>query len=421
MYESLNNKNYKKHCGTEKHIFNCKLKKNIYKCKYCSSYFNDKTTKDNHQSNCFKNKSAKEDKNIELKDKIIKSEYDIKFYQNNIEILNEKINDLKEELKSKETISTKTINDLKEEINNLKEEFKQKENKYELRIEELLKENKELNNRLHNDKDNLNNEIKKVMNEFNNNSIKNFNTCAEITKKTTNIAEILAKKCINAKPILKFTPENYDYNFTINKDFIRRFIYQSNQNKGQKFIGDYINGMFLKEDKCEQSMFSPDVVRFNYTFKEFINKNKSIWTIDKGAVKISELIIDPFINIISKYLDWYIKREFWKINKAGSNIDINYETDDEEEINEFYDEDKINRILDEEFEDSDEEDLYRKMKKLKKSKKTYKKLSNNERDMIVEESKTCFKIFNSIKDKSLHNDVIKYITKFYHLDKNFIE
>ena len=77
----------------------------------------------------------------------------------------------------------------------------------------------------------------------------------KITKKTSSIAEILAKKCVNAKPLLKFTPENYDFNFTINKDFIRRFIYQFDQNKGHKFIGDYINGMFLKEDKSKQSMF----------------------------------------------------------------------------------------------------------------------------------------------------------------------
>ena len=138
---------------------------------------------------------------------------------------------------------------------------------------------------------------------------------------------------------------------------------------------------------------------------------------DKGAIKISDLVVDPFVEIISKFLDWYIKREFWRINKAGSTIDINYDSDDEE-INEFYDEDKINRIINEEFEDSDEEELCRKMKK---SKKTYKKLSNTERDMIIKESESCFRIFNSIKDKSLHSDIIKYITKFYHLDKNFIE
>ena len=77
--------------------------------------------------------------------------------------------------------------------------------------------------------------------------------------------------------------------------------------------------------------------------------------------------------------------------------------------------------MDEEFEDSDEEELYKKIKKMKKSKKTYKKITNTERDMIIKESESCFRIFNSIKDKSLHNEVIKYITKFYHLDKNFIE
>ena len=35
----------------------------------------------------------------------------------------------------------------------------------------------------------------------------------------------------------------------INKDFIRRFIYQFDQNKGHKFISDYINGIENRNPK----------------------------------------------------------------------------------------------------------------------------------------------------------------------------
>ena len=40
------------------------------------------------------------------------------------------------------------------------------------------------------------------MADYNNNTNKNLNNCIEITKKTTGIAEILAKKCTKAKPVL---------------------------------------------------------------------------------------------------------------------------------------------------------------------------------------------------------------------------
>jgi hypothetical protein len=295
--------------------------------------------------------------------------------------------------------------------------------KYENQIESLTKENKELNNRLHDDKDSLNTEIKKVMNDFNTNSIKNFNSCVEITKRTGNIAEILAKKCVNAKPVLKFTPENYNYDFRIDKKFIRRFLYQFEQGYASKFVGDYINGTFLKNDKTEQSLFSTDISRSNYTIKELIDEedNKALWINDKGAIRVSELIVDPFTKIIGKYLRWYIGRETWKMGNSESKIDINYESSDEEEINEFYDKETINRIIEQGYENSDEEKIYKRIKKLQKSKKVYKKLSNKEMKDVIKESNLSLQILESIDDGSFNKDVIRYITKFYKFDKNFVD
>jgi hypothetical protein len=156
----------------------------------------------------------------------------------------------------------------------------------------LLNENEKLNDNLLNEKDTytdkveslkdavieakdgLNDEIKKVMSEYNKNTNKNFNSRVEITKKTANIAEILVVKCANAELVIDFTPDNYGYGDEINKKFVKDFLYDFKNDNGQKYIGDFINETFLKDDKSKQSLFATDVSRLNCTLKRLTDGGK---------------------------------------------------------------------------------------------------------------------------------------------------
>ena len=53
--------------------------------------------------------------------------------------------------------------------------------------------------------------------------------------------------------------------------------------------------MFLKDNKEDQSLFATDCIRLNYSIKEYINENKNKRTLDKGANKVTKIIITPLL------------------------------------------------------------------------------------------------------------------------------
>jgi hypothetical protein len=77
--------------------------------------------------------------------------------------------------------------------------------------------------------------------------------------------------------------------------------------------------------------------------------------LDKGAQKLGSIIVNPLVKVISKKLAMYMQRQLNDKNKEGELADLNYESSDEEEINESYDSEFIERIKEG---DSEEEELY---------------------------------------------------------------
>ncbi|ARF08374.1 hypothetical protein Catovirus_1_424 [Catovirus CTV1] len=104
------------------------------------------------------------------------------------------------------------------------------------------------------------------------------------------------------------------------QSLIENLIHYNKQGKIDKFIGDFIIRQYKKDDPKFQSIWSSDIERLNYFIRELINNNpnqqeskveltnKSLnWLIDKKGIKVEKNIIEPLLNYIHdigvKYLN----------------------------------------------------------------------------------------------------------------------
>ena len=269
--------------------------------------------------------------------------------------------------------------------------------------------------------------------------------------------------------------------------------------------------MFLKEKKEFQSVFATDTVRCNYSIKEYINAKKNKWVIDKGANKVTKLIIDPLFSHIIKELKSHLQKENDKLMISGTKKSNDYieqtiaidndaylsddstcsenlydpknkktafvrydkndfkknkseseseseseaepnnsksinkneedeeeeEEEDEEEEDEEDEEDYMIRSTGQKIQKSenndDEDDKPKNDKslvvfnpfvnqdKLKNPDKYHKDLTVKERDAIIKESVKIVNFIRDIENGSLTKEVLKYVTKFYQLDKSYFE
>ena len=120
------------------------------------------------------------------------------------------------------------------------------------------------------------------------------------------------------RSFLEFTKDNYEYTFTFNDDFVYEMLYAFDTDNIGQFIGKIINCMFLKENKEDQSMFATDTVRLNYSIKEYINENKNKWVLDKGANKVTKIIINPLLKFFIKELKLHLQKENNKMMLSGT-------------------------------------------------------------------------------------------------------
>jgi len=67
------------------------------------------------------------------------------------------------------------------------------------------------------------------------------------------------------------------------------------------YLGDFIVKSYKKDDPSQQALWSSDAVRLNYIVREIINK-KTDWSVDKGGIKTTSYIIDPFLEYIRQLL-----------------------------------------------------------------------------------------------------------------------
>lgn len=76
-----------------------------------------------------------------------------------------------------------------------------------------------------------------------------------------------------------------------------------------RYLGDIIINIYKKEDPKKQSIWNSDVSRRNYLLRELVGKTAS-WIKDYKGVKITEIIIEPFIEKIRELLVKYLKTPF---------------------------------------------------------------------------------------------------------------
>jgi hypothetical protein len=144
-------------------------------------------------------------------------------------------------------------------------------------------------------------------------------------------------------------------------------IYNQSIKKLDKWIGDIIIKIYKKENPFDQSIWATDTSRFSYLVCEVVDSASGIkheWITDKSGTKVTEIIINPTLELLSKMLEIYIQ-ETLKLNIDEMEIC---------EVNTMFN----NRIRSHE-------------------------------------------IIKEIKDNNLHKDVLKYITPFLSADQTKIE
>lgn len=117
----------------------------------------------------------------------------------------------------------------------------------------------------------------------------------------------------------KLTFEN-----TTLKGMITELVSQYNNNSLHKFLGKFIISYYKKEDPKLQSMWSSDVARLTYVIKEFLDKNKSVWSHDFKGVKIKTFIINPLLNHIRKKINKYWIYNIQNVRNAEVNDIVKY-------------------------------------------------------------------------------------------------
>ena len=327
----------------------------------------------------------------------------------------------------------------------------------------------------------------------------------------------------DAPPLLEFTKDNYEYTFTFDKDFVYDILYSFDNNIVGEFIGKIINEMFLKENKEDQSMFATDYVRLNYSIKEYINENKNRWAkkakglfsagnqkplafycpvLDKGANKVTKIIINPLLLYFIKELKLHLQKENnkmmlsgtkksddyidsdndikqieykeesesasasesdanntnsdkssegWRTPKKESDSEKSNDSDSDSDSNDSdsNDDSDSDKQKKEELEDNDDYmtrpiktnkdkeksdsteksltipnkavSLFVNPDKIKNPHKYHKELTVKERDLIIKQSTKIMEFIKAIEDGTVAKDVLKFITKFYQLDKTYFE
>ena len=142
--------------------------------------------------------------------------------------------------------------------------------------------------------------------------------------------------------------------------FVENLIYEYNHNKLHAHIGDFIIKNYKKDDPSQQSIWNSDTNRLTYLIRDIMNNNKIDWKVDKKGIKTTTFIIDPVLDYIDEQVRTYIE-----------NFDIDYDLD-------------TARIAEQ------------KMMKLKSG----------------------TGILTSIENKTLSEEILKYIAPFLYLNKS---
>ena len=173
-----------------------------------------------------------------------------------------------------------------------------------------------------------------------------------------------AMKHYKDAPVLEtindYSALKYNQNDT---EFIENLLIEYKNKLLPVYLGNFIIKTYKKDDPSKQSIWNSDTNRLTYVIKEILNNNKTDWQIDKKGIKTTKYIILPVMDHIEELLRSYIE---------GFDMTYNLYAPNEAE---------------------------RKMLKLKYS----------------------TDILQSIENKVLHDEVLKYIASHFFMNKNSIE
>ncbi|ARF09190.1 C2H2-type zinc finger [Catovirus CTV1] len=140
-----------------------------------------------------------------------------------------------------------------------------------------------------------------------------------IIKKSMNTMSYLLLN-YNTAPQLKSLPD-YSIITKNTETLINDLIFYHKKGTFEKYIGDFIIKQYKRDDPKLQSLWSSDIDRLNYFIRE-LNQNKSDkqvttdlekiklnWTIDKKGIKVQQSIIDPLLEYINQISIKYIREK----------------------------------------------------------------------------------------------------------------
>ena len=257
-FESADKSNYDRHLKTKKHINKDKeyrdKNRRQFNCPSCECNYLTQAGINRHLKSCANALIANQEKQHTTELKGMEMEIMKKDYQ--IELMTKDIQKLQEVLKIKDESSKK--------------------------LEEVLKIKDESNKKLEDFLDNEN----------------------EYHKKLVDNAGTVVKSSMSA---LKFARQNYPdapvlvkYN---NMDAIKldkeygvgaTMIWHDENSTIAEAIGGIILKEFKKEDPRFQSLWNSDFARVAYIIMDDVN-NKKQWVVDKGGVRVQELLVDPIL------------------------------------------------------------------------------------------------------------------------------
>ncbi len=99
--------------------------------------------------------------------------------------------------------------------------------------------------------------------------------------------------------------------------FVREISYSFEKKTLAAFIGNFIIQFYKKDDPSIQALWNSDTSRFTYFIKQLFNE-KGFWKVDKKGITVKEIIIDPMIDYILNLIKSQVQNicNFNKTNSA---------------------------------------------------------------------------------------------------------
>lgn len=192
---------------------------------------------------------------------------------------------------------------------------------------------------------------------------------ADNVSKSISTSRFIAKHLTRA-PTLKHNKEEISgyLEYCPEKKYtpVDHILFNYSAKKLNKWIGDLIVKVYKKEDPFDQAVWATDINRYSYMISEVVGTasgKRNEWITDKTGIKVTEIIIDPTLEIIKNMLIDYLQTT-------------------------HYDEDDI-----------DNYDI-------------------GELDKLVTSRQRAFEIIKLIEDEEIQKEILKYITP--HLGANII-